>query len=40
MRISISNTYVLKWQLKDYPNYKFTDCGKCFNTKTGKEIKS
>lgn len=39
MNITLSNTYVLKWQLKDNPNYKWTICGKCVNTKTGREIK-
>lgn len=39
MNISISNTYVLKWQLKDATNYKWSKCGKCFNTQTGREIK-
>ena len=39
MKILISNSYVLNWELKDYPNYKFSECGKCFNTKTNREIK-
>ena len=39
MNITKSNTYVLKWQLSFAPNYKWSKCGKCFNTKTGKEIK-
>jgi hypothetical protein len=39
MNITLSNTYVLKWQLKDNPQYKWTLCGKCINTKTGREIK-
>jgi hypothetical protein len=39
MNITLSNTYVLKWQLKDNPQYKWTSCGKCINSKTGREIK-
>ncbi len=36
---SISIDYALHWQLKAYPHYKFTKCGKCFNVKTGNQIK-
>lgn len=36
---SISVNYTLLWQLKNYPEYKFTKCKKCFNSKTGKQIK-
>ena len=39
MNITISNTYVLKWEHSEYDNYKWTKCGKCFNTKTNREIK-
>lgn len=39
MTIKESNNYVLKWQLKYHPEYKFTDSGICFNTKTGNRIK-
>lgn len=39
MNFTISTTYVLKWQLKDNENYKFTDEGICINTKTGNLIK-
>ncbi len=37
--ITISKSYDLKWQLKNFPHYKFSSCGKCFNTKRGKEVK-
>lgn len=37
--ITISSTYDLKWQLSFANEYKFSSCGKCFNTKRGKEIK-
>ena len=36
---TISKTYALKWQHKDYCNYKWSVCGKLFNCKTGFEIK-
>jgi len=36
---SISITYTLKYELNFAPNYKWSECGKCFNTKTGREIK-
>lgn len=36
---TISITYDLKWQLKSYPNYKWSTCKKLFNTKTGRQIK-
>ncbi len=39
MNITKSNTYVLKWQVADAPQYKFTHDGKCFNTMTGNEIR-
>lgn len=39
MNITKSNTYVLKWQISDAPQYKFTQDGKCFNTATGNEIR-
>lgn len=32
-------SYNAKWHLKDNPNYQFTECGKCFNSMTGKEVK-
>lgn len=38
MKTTISTTYVLKWQLADWPNYKFDDKGNCINTKTGRRI--
>jgi hypothetical protein len=36
---SISVTYTLKFELSFAPNYQWTSCGKCFNVKTGREIK-
>ena len=37
--IEITNKYDLKWQLDFAPNYKFTQCGKCFNVLRNKEVK-
>lgn len=34
----ISVNYTLVWQLKFANNYQFTKCGKCFNTKTNREL--
>ena len=39
MNQSISKRYTLVWQLKDATEYKFTRCKKCFNAKTGKQLK-
>jgi hypothetical protein len=36
---SISATYTLKFELKFAPEYKWTKCGKCFNVKSGRQIK-
>ena len=36
---SISVNYTCKYQLKFSDNYKWTKCGKCFNFKTGRQIK-
>lgn len=36
---SISITYTLKFELSFALNYKWTSCGKCFNTNTGRQIK-
>ena len=35
----ISITYTLVWEVKDYEEYKFSSCGKCFNTKRNTELK-
>ena len=35
--ISIQYTYI--WRVDYANNYVFTKCGKCFNTKTGRELK-
>ncbi len=31
--------YSCKYQLKSNPIYQFTNCGKCFNGKSGREVK-
>ena len=36
---SISATYTLKFELSFAPEYKWTICGKCFNAKSGRQIK-
>lgn len=36
---TISKNYTLKFELDFAPNYKWTDCKKCFNMKTGRQIK-
>ena len=36
---TISVNYTLVWQLSFTKNYQFTENGKCFNVKTGKELK-
>jgi ribulose bisphosphate carboxylase small subunit len=36
--MKITVTYTAKWQLKTAPWYKWTECCKLINTKTGKEI--
>lgn len=36
---SISVNYILKFELSFAPQYKWTSCGKCFNVKTGRQIK-
>jgi hypothetical protein len=37
--ITITKTFQLKWQFVANPDYKLTDCGRLFNTKTKREIK-
>ncbi len=37
--ITVSTTYALKWQHKQYHNYKWSECGKLFNGMTGRQIK-
>ena len=32
-------TYTCKYQLSFAPNYKWSECGKCFNSKTNRMIK-
>ena len=36
---SISVNYTLKFELSFASNYQWTSCGKCFNIKTGRQIK-
>ena len=36
---SLIKSYNLVWQVKDAPNYQFTQNGECVNTQRGKEIK-
>ena len=37
--ISISTNYNLKWQLKNMPHYKVSECKNIINCKTGKVLK-
>lgn len=39
MKITISNTYDVIWQIKDHNHYKFTKDGICINSKLGKIVK-
>jgi hypothetical protein len=36
---TISKSYTLVWELPFAPQYQWSKCGKCFNTKTGKELR-
>ena len=36
---TITVTYTIKYRLKNNENYVWTNCNKCFNSKTGREIK-
>ena len=36
---SISINYAVYWELDFSTEYKWTKCGKCFNFKTGRQIK-
>ncbi len=36
---SISINYALLYQIAFAPEYQWSKCGKCFNTKTGRKIK-
>jgi len=36
---TITVRYALKWQVKGHANYRVTQCGKVFNTLTGRQIK-
>jgi len=35
----VSISYTLEFELSNESKYKFTSCGKCFNTKTNRRIK-
>lgn len=37
--MNIICSYKAKWQLRINPNYKWTECKKLINCKTGREIK-
>ena len=37
--MNISVTYIAKWQIIGNSNYKWTECKKLINCKTGREIK-
>jgi len=37
--ITVSITYTCKFRLKFDNNYAWTECGKCFNLKTNRQIK-
>ena len=39
IKYTISNTYVLEFELKTNSDYKFTKDGVCINTKTNRLIK-
>ena len=36
---TISISYTLKYQLDFSPEYHWSECNKCFNVKTGRQIK-
>lgn len=36
-RLSVS--YAVYWELSFAPEYKWTKCGKCINSKTGRQVK-
>ena len=36
---TISINYTIVFELKNYPEYKFTKCKKCINSKTSRVIK-
>ena len=38
-KVSISYDYILKWQVKDLPQYKVTTCKKVVNTYRNKIVK-
>ena len=35
----INVSYTLKWQHKDHNHYQWSECGRLFNTMTGRELK-
>lgn len=36
---TLSHNYILKWQLKDNPHYKISECRKIINCQTNRIIK-
>ena len=36
---TLSVTYAYTYEISFAPEYKFTDCKKCINVKTGRELK-
>jgi len=36
---TISVTYTVNYRLSFAKNYQWTKCGKCFNSKTGRQLK-
>lgn len=36
---TISISYAVVWQIDFAPEYKWSKCGKCFNSKTGSVLK-
>ena len=39
MQIQVIKNYTAKWELKELPNYKITECNNVINSKTGKLLK-
>lgn len=37
--MNIEVTYTAKWQLRDKPHYRWTECKKLINCQTGREVK-
>lgn len=39
MQYQLVKRFNLKWQVKDKPQYKWSECKRLINTQTGREIK-